>query len=45
LMVDPFGHGFCLVQFLGRGYEEIADKRRVGGIEAAPIESTDSYIE
>lgn len=21
---DPFGHGFCLVQFLGRGYDEIA---------------------
>ena len=23
LMADPFGNGFCLVQFLGRGYEEI----------------------
>jgi predicted enzyme related to lactoylglutathione lyase len=23
LMVDPFGHGFCFVQFLGRGYDEI----------------------
>lgn len=23
-MVDPFGHGFCLLQFLGRGYDEIA---------------------
>jgi predicted enzyme related to lactoylglutathione lyase len=23
LMSDPFGHGFCLVQFLGRGYDEI----------------------
>jgi predicted enzyme related to lactoylglutathione lyase len=23
-MVDPFGHGFCFVQFLGRGYDEIA---------------------
>ena len=22
---DPFGHGFCLVQFLGRGYDEIAE--------------------
>lgn len=22
---DPFGHGFCLVQFLHRGYDEIAD--------------------
>ena len=24
LMVDPFGHGFCFVQYLGRGYDEIA---------------------
>lgn len=22
---DPFGHGFCLIEFLNRGYEEIAD--------------------
>jgi predicted enzyme related to lactoylglutathione lyase len=22
-LVDPFGHGICLVQFLGRGYDEI----------------------
>ncbi|MGO9418307.1 VOC family protein [Roseiarcus sp.] len=21
---DPFGHGFCLIEFLGRGYDEIA---------------------
>ncbi|HEY7559944.1 MAG TPA: VOC family protein [Candidatus Binatia bacterium] len=25
LMSDPFGHGFCFVQFLGRGYDEIAE--------------------
>jgi predicted enzyme related to lactoylglutathione lyase len=25
-MAGPFGHGFCLIQFLGRGYDEIADK-------------------
>ena len=25
LMSDPFGHGFCLIQFRGRGYDEIAD--------------------
>lgn len=25
LMADPFGHGFCFVQFLGRGYDEIAN--------------------
>ena len=24
-MVDPFGHGFCFVQFLGRGYDEIVE--------------------
>jgi len=24
LMADPFGHGFCLVQFVGGGYDEIA---------------------
>ena len=23
-MSDPFGHGFCLLRFLGRGYDEIA---------------------
>jgi predicted enzyme related to lactoylglutathione lyase len=25
LMSDPFGHGFCLLQFQGRGYDEIAE--------------------
>lgn len=25
LMADPFGHGFCFVQFLGRGYDAICD--------------------
>lgn len=25
LLSDPFGHGFCLVQFLGHGYDEIAE--------------------
>ena len=24
-MADPWGHGFCLLQFRGRGYAEIAD--------------------
>jgi predicted enzyme related to lactoylglutathione lyase len=24
LLADPFGHGFCLVQFVGRGYDEIS---------------------
>ncbi len=21
---DPFGHGFCLIEFIGRGYDEIS---------------------
>jgi predicted enzyme related to lactoylglutathione lyase len=25
MLADPFGHGFCLIEFLGRGYDEIAD--------------------
>jgi len=25
LIADPFGNGFCYVQFLGRGYDEIAE--------------------
>jgi predicted enzyme related to lactoylglutathione lyase len=24
-LADPFGHGLCLLQFLNRGYDEIAD--------------------
>jgi predicted enzyme related to lactoylglutathione lyase len=24
VLADPFGHGFCFVQFLGRGYDELA---------------------
>ncbi len=24
-LADPFGHGLCLIQFTGRGYDEIAD--------------------
>jgi predicted enzyme related to lactoylglutathione lyase len=24
MLADPFGHGICLVQFLNRGYDEIA---------------------
>jgi uncharacterized glyoxalase superfamily protein PhnB len=23
-VADPFGHGICLIEFLGRGYDEIA---------------------
>jgi predicted enzyme related to lactoylglutathione lyase len=24
VLADPFGHGFCVIQFLNRGYDEIA---------------------
>lgn len=24
MLADPFGHGLCLIKFLGRGYDEIA---------------------
>jgi predicted enzyme related to lactoylglutathione lyase len=23
-LADPFGHGFCVIEFVGRGYDEIA---------------------
>jgi predicted enzyme related to lactoylglutathione lyase len=25
LMADPFGHGFCLIEFVGRGYDAVAE--------------------
>jgi predicted enzyme related to lactoylglutathione lyase len=25
-MADPFGHGICFIEFLGRGYDEIAEE-------------------
>jgi predicted enzyme related to lactoylglutathione lyase len=28
VMADPFGHGFCLLQFIGRGYDEVAEYPR-----------------
>ncbi len=28
LLSDPFGHGLCLIEFLGRGYDEIADPQQ-----------------
>jgi predicted enzyme related to lactoylglutathione lyase len=27
VLADPFGHGFCLIEFCGRGYDEIATSR------------------
>ncbi|MGE0154466.1 MAG: VOC family protein [Reyranellaceae bacterium] len=26
VLADPFGHGLCLLQFLNRGYDEIAER-------------------
>lgn len=26
-LADPFGHGFCLIEFTGRGYDEIAGEQ------------------
>ena len=26
VLSDPFGHGICLIEFLGRGYDEIAER-------------------
>ena len=26
LLADPFGHGFCLIEFSNRGYDEIATR-------------------
>jgi predicted enzyme related to lactoylglutathione lyase len=28
VLVDPFGHGLCLIEFLNRGYDEIAGSDR-----------------
>jgi predicted enzyme related to lactoylglutathione lyase len=28
LMGDPFGHGFCLLQLTGRGYDEVVEPSR-----------------
>ena len=25
-LADPFGHGICFIEFLGRGYDEIAEE-------------------
>ena len=26
MLADPFGHGLCLLEWKGRGYDEIADR-------------------
>ena len=27
MLADPFGHGICLIEFVGRGYDEIATEK------------------
>jgi predicted enzyme related to lactoylglutathione lyase len=27
---DPFGHGFCLIEFVGRGYDELIEEENNG---------------
>ena len=35
MLADPFGHGICLIEFVGRGYDEIAtEKPRGSGARA-----------
>ena len=29
VLADPFGHGLCLIEFLGSGYDEIAERGEV----------------
>ncbi|UDG75057.1 GNAT family N-acetyltransferase [Achromobacter sp. 77] len=36
-LADPYGHGICILQFLGRGYGELASEARAG---AAPLRFT-----
>ena len=30
MLADPFGHGICLIEFVGRGYDEIATEKAKG---------------
>ena len=35
MLADPFGHGVCLIEFIGKGYDEIAtDTPRKEGVTA-----------
>jgi predicted enzyme related to lactoylglutathione lyase len=35
MLADPFGHGICLIEFVGKGYDEIAT-----GNDAKPAKSS-----
>jgi predicted enzyme related to lactoylglutathione lyase len=32
-LADPFGHGICFIEFLGRGYDEIAEINSIDGTD------------
>jgi len=34
---DPYGHGICILQFLGRGYDELSD----GNVQYRPVSAVD----
>jgi hypothetical protein len=38
MLADPFGHGVCLIEFIGKGYDEIATssdaEKKPGGVAA-----------
>ncbi|MGE8678694.1 MAG: GNAT family N-acetyltransferase [Achromobacter marplatensis] len=34
---DPYGHGICILQFLGRGYDELSD----GNVQYRPVSAAD----
>lgn len=34
---DPYGHGICILQFLGRGYDELSD----GDVQCRPVSEAD----
>lgn len=40
---DPYGHGICILQFLGRGYAELADTEpaKTRGLRLQPVSEAD----
>ncbi len=35
-LADPFGHGFCMIEFLGRGYDELVGADVAPAADEAP---------
>jgi len=40
MLADPFGHGICLIEFLGRGYDEIATPEKEHGTSPKAAKGT-----